>query len=90
MSAITKEQRNKIHREVDTNYDFFVEYLKSHKEIQKKHKGEYALIRHQEIVRFFKDRNQAIQWGREQYPNRMFSVQDVDNKSDVVGYGVVA
>ena len=88
MRKFTTEQRNKIHREVDTNYDFFLEYLKNHKKVQQEHKGEYALIRHQEIIGFFQDDYEAIKWGQEQYPDHMFSIQDVDNKPYKIGYGL--
>ena len=88
MTQLTKQQREQRHKEVDINYDYFLEQLENNENLTKEHKNDFVLIRHKQFVRFFKDEKQAIQWGNETYPDRMFSIQPVDDKPVMVGYGI--
>ncbi|WP_420606821.1 hypothetical protein [Novosphingopyxis sp.] len=61
--------------EVDRNYDFFSRNLAR---FLPAHEGEYALLRHQEIVSFFSNAGDAYAQGAKQFRDGIFSIQEVD------------
>ena len=88
MTTLTKQHREKRHKEVDANYDYFLAQLRRNKNLLQEHKDDVVLIRHKQFVKFFKDEKQALKWGNKTYPDKMFSIQPVDDKPVMVGYGI--
>ncbi len=74
---MNKSDKERIQKEVDQNYDFFKTQLP---EFIKEHKGEFALLRHQKIIQFFPDAKDAFFFGQEEYPDDMFSIQEITNE----------
>lgn len=60
--------------EVDRNYDFF---QRSMSRYLPEHYGEYALLRHAELIDFFPDAGQAEARG-ERFEDGLYSIQLVD------------
>ena len=73
-----------IEREVERNYAAFMEriagLLRDHRE------GQYALMRHQDVVEFFDSAGDAVKFGNAVYEDRLFSVQEVIGKPFDLGY----
>lgn len=77
----TPTKREQIQEEVSKNYEFFQEYLKKNKKtLFKEHKDEVALIRHQKIIDYFDDYDDALEYGRKKYKDEFFSVQKVTDE----------
>ena len=70
-------------KEVDDNYKAFNEVLSG---IISEHKGEYALMRHKEIISYYKSFYEAEQAGSKKFQDKMFSVQKVDINPVDLGY----
>ena len=68
------ERRQIIDNEVHKNYEFFKTKLP---ELMKDHTGEYALIRHQKIIAYFPTISEAYWYGRENYSDRIYSIQEI-------------
>jgi hypothetical protein len=69
---------------VDRNHAAFGRKLP---ELLEKHRGKYALLRHEEIVGFYESIVDAQQIGEQLYPDGLFSVQQVtDNQVDLGFY----
>jgi hypothetical protein len=60
--------------EVDRNYDYFQRHMT---EYLPAHYGEYALLRHCEVIGFFEDADEAEAEG-EQFGDGIYSIQLVD------------
>ena len=60
--------------EVRRNFDAFIEQLP---QLFETHAGKFALLRHSEVVRFFDTARDAMIYGTDQFPDAMFSVQEV-------------
>ena len=70
--------------ELRRNYDAFLKILPT---IMPSHKGQYALLRHGQIVGYHDRLPDAILSGRRQFPDQLFSVQEVtDRKADFGWY----
>ena len=70
-------------REVDANYDFFQRHLRAHLD---GHRGEYALIRNQQIVEFFEDVGDAYRAGLDRFSDTLFSIQEVTEEPIDLGF----
>ena len=68
--------------EIDQNYDFFVRKLKG---LLPQHRGEYALLRSKAIVAFFDGPGEAYRAGLAQFPDEVFSIQEVDDRPAEMG-----
>jgi hypothetical protein len=69
--------------EVDRNYDAFVRVLGS---ILPEHKDQLALMRHGEIVGYFRSPREALVAAHERYPDGIFSVQEVTDEPLDLGF----
>ena len=74
---MNKSDEKRIRKEVDQNYDFFKTQLP---ELIKEHQGDFALLRHQRIIRFFPDAMDAYFFGQEEYSDDLFSVQEITDE----------
>ena len=63
--------------QVDRNYDFFVRHLGSFIDA---HEGEYALLRDEQVVGFFRNVTEADRAGRAKYPDGVYSIQEVTDE----------
>jgi hypothetical protein len=73
--------------ELRLNYDAFLETLPS---VIQDHQGKHALMRHGRIVEYFDSARDALLSGRKQYPDDLFSVQEVTTaKADFGWYSRV-
>lgn len=72
MTEATAEDRQK---EVDKNLDFFLSELDS---LSQTHFGKFALIRHRHITEFYDTAMDAFRAGNSLYPDRLFSIQQVN------------
>lgn len=73
--------------EIDGNYDFFQRKLGKllpHRE------GQFALIRHEEIVDFFDGPGSAYRAGLARFPDHLFSIQLVSSEPVELGHLSVA
>ena len=70
----TKESMN---NEVHQNFEFFKTILP---ELMKTHKGQFALIRNMEIIECFPDFSDAYWFGRKNYSDHLFSIQEVNDQ----------
>lgn len=69
--------------EVDRNYDAFMRILSS---ILAEHRDEYALMRDEKIVGFFKRPGDANRAGVETYSDGIFSIQEVTDEPIDLGF----
>ncbi len=72
-----------LRREVDANYDFFQRTLAL---LMPDHRGAYALLRHQKIEGFFARAGEAYRAGLEHFPDEIFSIQEVTDEVEDLGY----
>lgn len=76
-----------LRSEIDHNYDFFqrslIKFLESHN-------GQYALLRSAEVIGFFAGPGEAYRFGLEQFPDKLFSVQQVTDEPVEMGLLSVA
>lgn len=70
-------------REVDRNYDAFVRMLAS---IIDDHRDQLALMRDGEIVGFFETPREALEAATEQFPDQIFSIQEVTDEPIDLGF----
>jgi hypothetical protein len=63
--------------EVDRNFDYFQGIVA---DLMTEHAGQYALLRHQEIVSYAKTAVEAITEGYRRFPDGLFSIQEVTTK----------
>jgi len=69
--------------EIDRNFEYFLGQLK---ELDRNHRGEYALLRHQQIVGFFARVEDAAKAAEQQYPDRLYSIQVVEPEPVDLGF----
>jgi hypothetical protein len=69
--------------EVERNYAAFQSALA---ELSKQHQGEYALIRHGEIVSIHEELIDAVVAGQSDFPDGMYSIQEVTTKPLDLGF----
>jgi hypothetical protein len=70
-------------REVDRNYDAFVRMLTS---IIDDHRDQLALMRDGKIVGFFNTPREALEAATEQFPDQIFSIQEVTDEPIDLGF----
>ncbi|MEQ9450469.1 MAG: hypothetical protein RJQ07_02695 [Pseudomonadales bacterium] len=73
-----------IEQEVDANFESFVRQIP--KLLNEHAEGQFALIRHQSIVRVFKSAGDAVRYGKAEYEDNIFSVQEITAKLLDLGY----
>jgi hypothetical protein len=66
-----------IRSEIDSNFDAFQRQLGASLGA---HLGEYALMRHGEIVDYFDQPGNALLAGNSRFPDRQFSIQEVSDE----------
>lgn len=69
--------RERKQLEVNQNYDYFTGILE---DIMPDHAGEYAVIRHKEIIAYFQDLEDAAIDAKIRFADGIYSIQRVDNK----------
>jgi hypothetical protein len=69
--------------EIEKNYRFFLGYVGS---ILPDHRGKYALLRHQQVVRVYDALLDAVLAGHSQFGDGMFSVQEVTDTPLDLGF----
>jgi hypothetical protein len=74
---------DELRREVDANYDFFQRNLAL---LMPDHRGAYALLRHCSIEGFFARPGEAYRKGIERFPDEIFSIQEVTDEIEDLGY----
>ncbi len=70
------------HTEIDQNYDFFQRNLVR---FLSERRGEYALIRKQEIVGWFSKPGDAYRAGLAEFDDRLFSIQEATDEPVELG-----
>ena len=70
-------QSNERDEEIAHNYDFLMRNLAN---FMPEHHGQYATIRHQQIIGFFDDPLEAVQAGRDASEDGLYSVQEVTDQ----------
>lgn len=70
-------------REVDRNYDAFARMLSS---IIGDHRDQLALMRDGKIVGFYRTPREALEAATEQFPDRIFSIQEVTDEPIDLGF----
>lgn len=73
--------------EIDQNYDFFQRNLKR---MLSRHEGQYALLRHKEIVGYYAAVGEAYRDAVGRFPDRLFSIQLVTREPVELGNWSVA
>ena len=68
---------------VDKNYEEFQKLLPS---LMKTHAGKYAVMREGEAIEFFDTSRDALIFGHKEYPDGLFSIQQVTNVVVDLGY----
>ncbi len=70
-------------RAVDENYEAFKAMLP---ELAKSHPGKYALMREREVVEFFDTARDALVYAQKEYPDGLYSIQQVTETIADLGY----
>ena len=73
-----------IEHEIDQNYQAFKALADDL--LGQDRAGQFALLRHQKIIGFFDSAGEAFRHGKSQFQDRLFSVQEVTNRSLDLGY----
>jgi hypothetical protein len=74
--------RDELRIEVDRNYDYFQRNLAV---LLKDHSGQYALLKAEKIIAFYDGPGIAYRAGLAQFPEKIFSVQQVTDEPDELG-----
>ena len=69
--------------EIDRNLEKFLEVLPA---LVSEHMGQYALIRHGEILEFFNSALDAQIAGNQRFEDQIFSIQCVKETAEELGY----
>lgn len=69
--------------EVDRNFDFFQRNLSKY---LPEHAGQYALLRHAQLVGFYTSVRDAISVARERFPDSIYSLQEVTAEPVDLGF----
>ncbi len=69
--------------EIDRNYDYFQRNLTS---FLSDHRDEYVLLRDANIVNFFQLPSAARRFAEANYPDNLFSIQEVTDEPVDLGY----
>jgi hypothetical protein len=76
---VTKSRQDVI----DKNFQAFQEMLPT---LLVTHKGRYALLREEKIVEFFDSMRDALIYGRDNFADGLFSIQQVTDTAEDLGY----
>jgi hypothetical protein len=77
------DNRNLLQTEIDNNLAYFLRELPAIPALQK---GKVALLRHQAITGYYDTVPDAINAGRQLYPDGIFSIQQVTNEPVNLGF----
>lgn len=80
-------KQSELKTEVEQNYDYFQRNLSG---FLKERLGEYALIRSRKIIGFYAGAGEAYRAGLEQFPDEIFSIQEVTEQPVDLGFMSVA
>lgn len=69
--------------EIDANYDYFARNLAY---FLNDHKGQYALLKDRQLVRFFEEPGTAYRFGKAEFPDGIFSIQEVIEEPVDLGF----
>lgn len=69
--------------EIDANYDYFARNLSK---FLVDHKGQYALLRDCVVVRFFEKPGMAYRFGKAEFADGVFSIQEVTEEPVDLGF----
>jgi hypothetical protein len=69
--------------EIESNLRFFLAELPK---LVLTHRGKFALLRHQTLIAFFDTPLDAVSAGNAQFPDRIFSIQQVTESSIDLGF----
>ena len=83
MADSFKPTRESVQEAVDKNYNAFITQLP---ELLKTHPGQFALLRHTEIVEFFDSAREAGLHGERTFDDGLFSVQEVTEETVDLGW----
>ena len=75
--------REAVQRAVDENFEAFQQLLPK---IVHSQGGKFALMRNAEVVEFFDSAGDAMIYGRKEYPDGLFSIQQVRESIVDLGY----
>ena len=75
--------RDAIQRVVDENFEAFEALLP---ELARTHRGKFVLMRDGDAVEFFDSAGDAMIYGRKQYPDHLFSIQQIRETIVDLGY----
>ena len=73
--------------EIDQNYDFFQRHLG---ELLEDHRGEFALLKNKRIVGLHPGPGEAYRAGLAQFPDGLFSIQEVEDRPAEMGLSSLA
>ena len=71
-----------LRRQIQKNYDAFQRVLSS---LLPEHHGEFALLRHGEVVGFYSDAFEADQAGSRDFTDQLYSIQQIDDEPVMLG-----
>lgn len=74
---------DRLRDEVDSNYDFFQRNLAL---LMHDHRDQYVLLRHCGIEGFFERPGDAYRAGIERFPDELFSIQQVTDEVEDLGF----
>ena len=74
---ITKSLKNKIEKEVDTNYSYFDKHKQ---DLLRNHKDEFVVIRNKEFIEFFKSWKDACEYGEKNMRIKFFQYKKLQTK----------
>lgn len=69
--------------EIRDNFKIFREILPR---LMKDHAGEFALLRHQQIIKYFNTASDAMIYGTKTFEDGLFSVQEVSDTTIDLGW----
>ena len=78
---ISAEKKRQIEEEVKKNYTYFKDNFSK---LSEKYKDRFLVLRNKEVQKDFRTDEEAILWALKEYPDQMFSIQEVsDTKIDL-------
>jgi hypothetical protein len=78
MTAVTAKLK-----EIDGNLERFLELLP---DLLSRHRSEYVLMRHKAVIGYFKSAIDAQIAGNQQFDDRVFSIQRIDEPAEELGH----
>ncbi|WP_310475293.1 hypothetical protein [Sandarakinorhabdus sp.] len=70
-------------REIDRNFDFF---LSQFRQLDEGHRGEYVLLRHQQIIGFYDRVEDAASDAQQRFGDHLYSIQIVEPEPVDLGF----